>query len=544
MTPTPDLDAIDPAATSDGRVGGDLRGIVPPNVTAPEPPGLDGFVPAPTPERAVYCNRTVNLRRIRAIGYDLDYTLVHYRVDEWERAAFERARELLAVRGWPVEGLSFDPDAYIQGLVFDLELGNILKASRYGYVIRAQHGTRAVSFPDLRDSYSGAFVDLGEDRFEFMNTLFSLSQASLFAQLVDLADADRLPGATGYRDVWQVLGEVLEESHTQGELKSRIVAEPDRFVEPDPDLPLTLLDQREAGKKLLLVTNSDWTYTRAMMSYALEPFLPDGVHWRELFHLVIVDADKPRFFSGRSPVYEVVEEDVGRRASTGAGAGAVAGAVDGEAGAGLVGLGPVPLLRRHRGLLERGKVYSGGDATLVERSLGLAGAEMLYLGDHLFGDVHVTKEMLRWRTGLILRELEHEVRCLVDFQPTEAELARLMVEKTRLDREIALLRLARLRRRRASGPVPVIDHLPRRLQEATSRSLALDAVIAPLAEAAGRVANETWGPLLRAGGDRSLFARQVERYADLYTSRVSNLLAETPYAYLRAIRTNLPHDPF
>jgi hypothetical protein len=48
---------------------------------------------------------------------------------------------------------------------------------------------------------------------------------------------------------------------------------------------------------------------------------------------------------------------------------------------------------------------------------------------------------------------------------------------------------------------------------------------------------------MRAGNDRSLFARQVERYADLYTSRVSNLGAETPYAYLRARRTNLPHDP-
>jgi hypothetical protein len=35
----------------------------------------------------------------------------------------------------------------------------------------------------------------------------------------------------------------------------------------------------------------------------------------------------------------------------------------------------------------------------------------------------------------------------------------------------------------------------------------------------------------------------VERYADIYTSRVSNLLAETPFAYLRAARGSLPHDP-
>jgi 5'-nucleotidase len=54
--------------------------------------------------------------------------------------------------------------------------------------------------------------------------------------------------------------------------------------------------------------------------------------------------------------------------------------------------------------------------------------------------------------------------------------------------------------------------------------------------------NPTWGPLMRAGNDKSLFARQVERYADIYTSRVSNFLAQTPFAYLRAARGSLPHD--
>jgi hypothetical protein len=47
---------------------------------------------------------------------------------------------------------------------------------------------------------------------------------------------------------------------------------------------------------------------------------------------------------------------------------------------------------------------------------------------------------------------------------------------------------------------------------------------------------------MRAGNDKSLFARQVERYADAYMSRVSNLRYETPYAYMRAARGSLPHD--
>ena len=117
--------------------------------------GADGLVPEPGPERAVYCNRTVNLRTIRAIGYDLDYTLVHYRPSEWEGAAFGRAQELLADRGWPVDHFVFEPQAFTQGLVFDLELGNIVKATRFGYVIRAQHGTRPLAFEETRRRLHG-----------------------------------------------------------------------------------------------------------------------------------------------------------------------------------------------------------------------------------------------------------------------------------------------------------------------------------------------------------------------------------------------------
>ena len=71
----------------------------------------------------------------------------------------------------------------------------------------------------------------------------------------------------------------------------------------------------------------------------------------------------------------------------------------------------------------------------------------------------------------------------------------------------------------------------------------LDEKIAPLARQASEVDNPRWGPLLRAGNDKSHLARQVEASADIYTSRVSNFLFATPFAYLRASRGNMPHDP-
>ena len=46
---------------------------------------------------------------------------------------------------------------------------------------------------------------------------------------------------------------------------------------------------------------------------------------------------------------------------------------------------------------------------MVEKALGFHGDETLYVGDHIYTDVSMSKVHLRWRTALICRELEKEV---------------------------------------------------------------------------------------------------------------------------------------
>jgi 5'-nucleotidase len=458
--------------------------------------------PAP-PERGVFANRTLNLRAVQAVGYDMDYTLIHYRVNEWEGAAFEYARGVLSRKGWPVDDLVFDPDHFTIGLTFDLQLGNLLKATRFGYVVRAQHGNEMLSFEQQRLTYAETVVELSEPRFEFMNTMFELSRAALWTQLIELHDQHPIANIRSYADLYWAVNDALTEAHLEGALKNDIVADPERFVDLDPDIVPTLLDQRAAGKRLLLITNSDWSYTRQMMEYCFDRFCPPGHSWRDLFDVVIVSAAKPRFFAETNPIYRVVDEDE-------------------------------TLLTTHYGPLEPGHVYFGGNARMVEESLGISGGQPLYVGDHLFGDVHVTKDVLRWRTALIVRELEPEVVDAMGFAEDQISLEALMREKADLDRLQARLRLAR----DTGGGKEAADELSR----ITARALHLDEQIAPLARSAADLGNPVWGPLMRAGNDKSLFARQVERYADVYTSRVSNLRYETPFAYLRAARGSLPHD--
>jgi HAD superfamily 5'-nucleotidase-like hydrolase len=469
-------------------------------------------LPPIAPERGIFVNRTINLRSIKAIGYDMDYTLVHYYAGEWETAAFAHAKEKLLEAGLPVAGFDFDPATVIRGLAIDLEEGNLVKATRFGYVIRAAHGTRFLDYDELRSTYAGILVDLAEDRFVFINTLFSLSEASLYAQLVDLLDAGQIAKGVGYRELHQAVVAALDGSHREGKLKQSIVADPGRFIDPDPGGVLALVDQLEAGKRLMLITNSEWEYTVRMMEHAFDPYLPEGMAWRDLFEAIIVSADKPSFFTADKPLFKVVDEDAS-------------------------------LLRPHIGKIEPGGVFFGGCAAQVESSLDVSGDEILYVGDHIFGDVHFSKALLRWRTALILRELESEVSGLRAFRPDEVKLGVLMSKKTELEAELSAVRLALQRERLAYAPPPasvVADKA--RLEELREQIAALDDEIVPLAVAASQLRNRAWGPLMRAGIDKSLFARQVEKYADCYTSRVANFVDVSPFALLRASRLDLPHD--
>lgn len=474
-------------------------------------------VSLPPPSRRIYCNRTLNLRSIEAIGFDMDYTLVHYHVEQWEQRAYEHARSRLLADGLPVDGLSFDPELATLGLIVDCELGNLVKANRFGYVKRACHGMSMMGFEAQRTAYERTIVDLADTkRWVFANTLFSLSEACLYMQLVDLSDQGKLAGTplerASYAMLYERVRQVLDASHLEGQLKAEIVADPERYVVLDPEIPLALMDLRTAGKKLCVITNSEWSYTRAMMSHVFDRFL-DGRGWRSLFDLVIVGARKPAFFTERMPAFEVVDDE-GR------------------------------LLPR-TGKLELGKTYLGGHARLIEQSLGLRGEDVLYIGDHIFADVNISKSINRWRTCLVLRELERELDALEAFKPAQRELTMRMAEKELLEHRYSLMRLAVQRLEKDYGPrSEKMDHgkLRAEMRELRAQLVALDERIAPLAKQSGELGNARWGLILRTGNDKSHLARQIERHADVYTSRVANFLASTPFVYLRSPRGSLPHD--
>ena len=543
-----------------------------------------GFVasrPDDLPQRGVYCTRALDMRSIKAIGYDMDYTLIDYKMELFEERVYEYSKESLLNKGFPVEGLKFNHELVVRGLVIDTEMGNILKVDRFGFVRRAMHGESMLSKAEIDEVYGQQPpIDLREGRWVFLNTLFSVSEGCLYAQLVRRLDSGVLlmeskppfdaAKCSTYEQLYRAVSKALFKAHVQGRMKAEVMNDPLRFINVDPAYCRTLLDQRASGKKLALITNSDWVYTSTMMRATYEPFLPSSMRWMDLFDVVVVSACKPEFFSDkRRPVYEIATSDGYLRED-------------------------------FEFRMGKSNAFAGGHARLLERCFGLSGSQLLYVGDHLFSDVNLAKRGLAWRTCLVLQELESEMAGLSAGQEAAQQLARLLRRK---DLQAAYANHLRLRllhtgalagerdgerdggetrdpeggsvhHLESSSPpttTPVTEAQeaaaalaanafsagldPDDQAEAERQRLkeALETLETQLRESEAEIeaaiadegshVNRYWGYMSRAGfADKSHLMRQIEKYADIYTSRVSNLLPYTPYKQFLCQRQSLAHS--
>ena len=132
------------------------------------------WAPPLAPARRVFCNRSLNMRHIRAVGFDMDLTLASYRPETFEALTHEQTvRKLVTVFGYPAAelfALDFDWRYMARGLVIDKQRGNMLKLDRHKYVKLAHHGFAALSREERLAVYNAG----GAGRLEYDEPDFAL----------------------------------------------------------------------------------------------------------------------------------------------------------------------------------------------------------------------------------------------------------------------------------------------------------------------------------------------------------------------------------
>lgn len=474
-------------------------------------------------EQRVFVHRALNMGKVRAIGYDLDHTLALYDRVAFETLAFRETVKKFVLHGYPEEllELSFDPTKLQRGLLVDMDRGNVLKVDAHKYVKVAYHGHRRLSKEERQQTYNNKPYKAGE--FVSVDTFFALSEVQLFTEIVDYMDRNKGHIEKSYREVYADLRWLIDLAHADGSIKDEVQRDIGRFIKKDRHLAPTLARQIDAGKSLFLLTNSAFEYTDQLLNYIFDDAGAEVRHWRDLFEYTICGSGKPGFFAGSQPFYEVMTDS--------------------------------GLLKRHSGNLVKGGVYHGGNARLFEKLSGYVGDEILFVGDHIYGDLARSKGAVNWRTLLVIEELSDELEKLEEQREALEQIRRMLREREILDEELQLLRskVASNNRQAAlakeRGETKKSHYLQKEtekivLKAAEKESELQQKELQVKEHVAQRESafHPQWGELMRAGLERSRFADQVEEYACIYTSRVTNLRFYSPFKRFSIPSDSLPHE--
>ncbi|CAG2243603.1 E3.1.3.5 [Mytilus edulis] len=417
-----------------------------------------------------------------------------YKSPVYEDMGFEKLKERLVAIGYPKEinEFKYDPAFPCRGLWFDRQFGTLLKVDCYGNVLVAVHGFRFMKSWEIGKMYPNKYVQLDENRIYVLNTLFNIPETYMIACMIDffITKKDYEQSDMGvrcgdlfmsYKSIFQDIRNSVDWVHYHGDMKDYTVQNLETFVHKDKRLPLFLERIRQHGQKTMIITNSDYKYTNKIMEYLLDFPEVSKVYY------VVVDAKKPMFFKDGTILRKV------------------------DRATGSLSLG------HHMGPLEQGCVYSGGSVDVISELVGAKGKDVLYVGDHIFGDILKSKKERGWRTFLVVPEMAQELKVWTEQKSLFDQIETLECEMADSFRNLDS----------STRDVPDISKYKKEMMETVHK---LDLSYGML------------GSIFRSGSRQTFFSAQVQRYADLYTSNLLSLL-HYPFTYMfRAPSMLMPHE--
>ncbi|XP_050314176.1 5'-nucleotidase domain-containing protein 3 isoform X1 [Anthonomus grandis grandis] len=448
--------------------------------------------------KAVFACNELDLKEVKVYGFDYDYTLACYK-PSLEHLLYNLGRQTLIEQyKYPPEiaNLEYIPGFAVRGLHYDVEKGVLLKLDsflqiQFGTVYR---GLKALSKEEVLDLYKNRIIPIAYVEGHTKNA--SLVLQDTHSKMVQLADLFSVPemglicNVTDYFEtnhidyhpeiLFRDVKSSIRNSHpVMHKIVGQNVAE---YIETNDKMRPFFDRLVNAGKKLFLVTNSPYHFVNKGMELLIGP------DWKDYFDVLIVQARKPRFFTDVSRPIRVFDERSGTH------------------------------IWDRVNKLDKGIIYYEGTVKQLQELTGWRGHQVLYFGDHPYSDLADVTLEHGWRTGAIITELTHEIATLnnpefkknanwlqmltqliEDHQDCEnpeeqAVLAKWMSERDRLRQDIKC------------------------------------------------VFNKQFGSVFRTYHNPTYFSRRLFRFADIYTSNLTNLLNYSVNHTFYPRRGVMPHE--
>ncbi|KAM9074424.1 5'-nucleotidase domain-containing protein 2 isoform 1-T1 [Megaptera novaeangliae] len=502
---------------------------------------------------AIYANNEISLRDVEVYGFDYDYTLAQY-ADTLHPEIFSAARDILIEHYKYPEGIrkyDYNPSFAIRGLHYDIQKSLLMKIDAFHYVQlgTAYRGLQPVPDEEVIDLYGGTqhiplyqmsgFYGKGPSIKQFMD-IFSLPEMALLSCVVDhfLGHGLEFDQAHLYKDVTDAIRDV----HVKGLMYQWIERDMEKYILRGDETFAVLSRLVAHGKQLFLITNSPFSFVDKGMRHMV------GADWRQLFDVVIVQADKPSFFTDRRKYGPGRGDGPRERGLASACRPVCLGwghpLADGQAFQPTLGLSENLMRRAHcigtvspawKRARSIGRKWLPGPAigplcavlssSVKEGNLfdflrltEWRGPRVLYFGDHLYSDL--ADLMLRhgWRTGAIIPELEREIRII----NTEQYMHSLTWQQALTGL------LERMQTYQDAESRQVLATWMKERQELRCITKALF--------------NAQFGSIFRTFHNPTYFSRRLVRFSDLYMASLSCLLNYRVDFTFYPRRTPLQHE--
>ena len=247
--------------------------IAPPLEASPNPRARRRSPSTSPAASRIYVNRNLRLDKIEMVGFDMDYTLALYnqaRIEELSmRATLDK---LVTAKGTPRRSAPWPTTRCWRCAAWWSTTKTATSSSRTAMAFLGARatGSRTSIASLVAELYQRERTRLSSRRYAWIDSLFALPEAVLYAVLVDYFDRHDPPGKPDYTALWEHIRECIDLAHRDGSIKAIVSADFPSYVERDEALAETLHKFRSSGKRLFLLTNSAWDYTSAMMSYLLD----------------------------------------------------------------------------------------------------------------------------------------------------------------------------------------------------------------------------------------------------------------------------------
>jgi hypothetical protein len=257
------------------------------------------------------------------------------------------------------------------------------------------------------------------------------------------------------------------------------------------------------------------------MNYLLENTILEYKFWRDFFDIIICQACKPDFFVKKNPFYEI----------------------DIETGE-----------KKHIvNSFEKNKVYINGNYTQFEEIIGSLGDQVLYIGDHIFGDILRSNKDSGWRTVLVVEELEEELDKLQYVSQDLKNIKKKKEKKDKLQYELKMYmnKLKKLEELKNSNnltkkEIELVDNaievFNNELKVLEEKQEKLEKQIEIISNKIDKTFHPRWGPIFQESYEISRFGDQVKDYACIYTSRLTNFFFYPVNNYFKSQKDMMPHE--